>query len=408
VSDKDLHTLLDATAAGPNSSVPGSAGPRIRVVFLTAVLPQYRLPFHERVRSTLATSGIDYDLIYGQPSPSEAKKGGFSELSWGKAIINRYFQFGPLSAVWQPALQELRKADLAVIGQENRLLINYILQAMPGHARPKVALWGHGRNFQSERPTGFSGRWKAYWATRCDWWFAYTEDSRRIVEGYGFPSERITVFQNTIDTSELISMADAVDDGTLAALRERLGIGSAAPVAVYVGGIYDRKRIAFLMEAALEIRARIPDFVLLVVGDGPDRRLVEDAAMRNPWIRYLGSRFGREKAEILRLGRVFVMPGLVGLAILDCAAARLPIVTTAYPYHSPEIAYLIPGKNGLMVADWQNVSAYANVVVSVLSDDELHDRLAAGAADVARRHTIDEMARRFCEGVVEALAADAR
>jgi hypothetical protein len=62
------------------------------------------------------------------------------------------------------------------------------------------------------------------------------------------------------------------------------------------------------------------------------------------------------------------MPGLVGLTVLDCAAAGIPIVTTAYPYHSPEIEYLRAGGNGLIVDDSRSVGAYAEAVVSVLQD----------------------------------------
>jgi glycosyltransferase involved in cell wall biosynthesis len=378
-----------------------------RIVFLTALLRHFRVEFQEGVRSTLAMSGIDYHLVYGQPNPVEAMKGGFAELPWAKAIGNRYLRLGRVSAVWQPALREIKNADLVVIGQENRLLINYLLQLGLRPQRLKVALWGHGRNFQSVRPGGPADRWKAYWARRCDWWFAYTEESRRTVEGYGFPPERITVLPNAIDTSGLRATADAVDDAALSGLRQRLGIGTAC-VGVYVGSIYHHKRIGFLIEAALQIRACVPDFVLVVVGDGPDRKLVEDAASHHPCIRYLGPRFGREKAEILKLGRVFVMPGLVGLAILDCAAARLPIVTTAYPYHSPEIAYLLPGQSGLIVADWQNARAYAEAVTAVLRNDRLHARLAEGAGAVARLYTVDEMTRRFCEGAISALSAERR
>jgi hypothetical protein len=144
---------------------------------------------------------------------------------------------------------------------------------------------------------------------------------------------------------------------------------------------------------------------LIVVGSGVDRHRIEAAASRHSWIRYLGPLFGTEKVEILRLGRVFMMPGLVGLAILDCAAAELPIVTTAYPYHSPEIAYLEPGRNGLMIQDWQNPVAYALGVVSVLRDDAFRAKLAKGANEVAAAYTMERMVECFCEGIFAAVLA---
>ena len=109
--------------------------------------------------------------------------------------------------------------------------------------------------------------------------------------------------------------------------------------------------VKFLITAAIEVRRRVLDFALIVIGAGVDRARVEASVKVYPWLHYPGPLFGKEKVEILRLGRVFMMPGLIGLAILDCAAAGLPAVTTAYPYHSPEIAYLEQGRNGLIVRD---------------------------------------------------------
>jgi len=376
----------------------------VRVVFLTAILPQYRLPFHEGVRARLLKSGIQYDVIFGQPGPAEAAKADTEILPWGKQVINRPFEIGQFSAIWQPALQDIWASDLAVIGQENRFLINYVVQSLRGFCRPKVALWGHGRTFQADPGAGFAERWKQVWATRADWWFAYTETTRKIVEGYGFPSERITVVHNTIDTSEIRRLAREIGASRLDALRQRLDIKT-NNVGVYVGGLYDHKRLDFLIESAEEIRRHVPDFELIVVGSGVNRRRVEAAASRHTWIRYLGPLFGADKVEILRLGRVFMMPGLVGLAILDCAAAGLPIVTTAYPYHSPEIAYLQPGRNGLIVQDWQNPVAYARGVMSVLRDDAFHAELAKGASEVSTEYTMERMVRCFCEGIFAAMSA---
>jgi glycosyltransferase involved in cell wall biosynthesis len=299
-------------------------------------------------------------------------------------------------------LKDVWASDLVVIGQENRLLTNYVIQGLRRFQRPKVALWGHGRNFQSELRSGFAERWKRFWATKCDWWFAYTEETRKIIEHYGFPPERITVFHNSIDTVEIRRLLSEIDAPRLDVLRRRLGLHS-NHIGVYVGGLYDHKRIEFLITAAVEVRRRVPNFTLIVVGAGVDRARVEAAAKVYPWVHYLGPLFGKEKVEILRLGRVFMMPGLIGLAILDCAAAGLPAVTTAYPYHSPEIAYLEQGRNGLIVQDWQNPMAYANDVARVLLDDVLYTKLRNGALEVGQIYTIDHMVDSFSAGVLSAL-----
>jgi hypothetical protein len=64
----------------------------MRVVFLAAVLPQYRVQFHERVRDRLAAAGTRYDLVYGQSNPNEAAKGTDAHIIGASAssIIEEY------------------------------------------------------------------------------------------------------------------------------------------------------------------------------------------------------------------------------------------------------------------------------------------------------------------------------
>lgn len=264
-----------------------------------------------------------------------------------------------------------------------------------------MAYFGHGRNFQA-KPNSFGARFKAFWSKRVDWWFAYTEETRRIVTEYGFPVDRITVLNNAIDTSEIRRLSSEIDEIQLGKLRVKLGI-STSRIGIYLGRLYDIKRVDFLIDSAIEVRRMVPDFTLIVVGSGNDSDRVKAAAVSHPWIIYLGPRFGREAVEILRLGRVFMMPGAVGLSILDCSATGIPMATTAYPFHGPEITYLEPGCSGLIVNEWQNRKAYADAVTSILCDDALYKKLARGAWEVGNRYTVENMAQRFAHGVVNAM-----
>jgi glycosyltransferase involved in cell wall biosynthesis len=345
-------------------------------------------------------------LVHGQPSSGEEKKQNCGTLPWAEVIENRYFRIAGTEFVWQPVLREAIRSDLVVATQENRILVNYVLQTVPRFLRPKFAFWGHGRNFQASAPEGLAQRWKRKWATKCDWWFAYTDQTRRIVEGYGFPSERITVFNNAIDTGDIGTQWRAIGAEELLDLKKRLEITS-DQVAIFVGGLYHLKRLPFLIAAAEIVQRAVPEFILLIVGGGEEQQVAEAAAAKYSFIRYLGPRFGREKVALLKLAKIFVMPGLVGLSILDSAAAGLPVLTTRYPFHSPEICYLEPGRNGLIVEDWQSPSAFAQAMVSVLTDDEYQSRLVQGAKSTAETYTIEGMADRFCDGVRAALATPA-
>lgn len=369
-----------------------------KVIYVFPTSHHYRKAFHERLRSTLRLHNIDYRVVYSEPSAENILKSDTVDIEWGIVVPTWSFK----NIKFQIAFRELRKADLIIIQQESSLILNYFVQLLSFLGLKRVAFFGHGRNFQSRRPRGFAELWKRFWAKRVDWWFAYTEETKRHLEAIGYDKNKVTVFNNSVDISELRAQILDLTSERLGQLRDELCL-TGDHVGVFVGGIYPDKRPKFLIEAADIIRKRLPNFELLVIGGGPDLPILKDLAADRPWVRVLGPRFGIAKIELMKLGQVFMMPGLVGLAILDAAASRLPIATTNFPWHSPEIAYLDPDENGLLVDDWQNPAAYGNAVADLLEDPIRLAAMADAAEAMSRRFSVEAMAHNFAEGVVEAL-----
>jgi glycosyltransferase involved in cell wall biosynthesis len=376
---------------------PHNPGQRT-VVIVQRRLTHYRVPLFEALRCMLAERNIRLELLFGQGTPAEEKKRDAGELPWARQIPTRYLAGGRLC--WQPIRHQFDGADLVIVTQENKLLQNHVLMVMP--LRFKLAFWGHGANLQSGNPHGLKERFKRWTTNRVDWWFAYTQMSADLVAKAGFPRNRCTVLNNAVDTSELLRQRRSVTLEETLALRESLGFG-AGPVGVFVGSLYEDKRLDFLFAAAQAIRQQIPDFQLLIVGEGPERDKVQAWCAVNPWTRWTGARFGREKVVHVSLAQVMLNPGLVGLGILDAFVCGTPMLTTDCGIHSPEIAYLDNGVNGVMTAD--DVDVYAGACVQLLRNPAALEALRAGCEASAQEYTVENMARRFAEGVENALAA---
>lgn len=372
----------------------------MRVCYVFPVSHHYRRPFHERLRILLAEHDIEYDVFYCEPKSDNLLKRDTVDIPWGRKVaLSRL----PGGIEYQHAFLAVQHYDLIIMQQENKLALNYVLMFFSLFSRYRLAYFGHGRNFQSRNPHGLGERLKRIMATKVHWWFAYTDETRRHIKSLGFSASRISVFNNSVDTSELRDQAAAVTPGRLSELRAELCLAG-NHVGIFVGGIYADKRMPFLVEAADHIRTLIPDFEIIVVGGGPDLPVIENLAKTRPWIRVTGPRFGTEKVELMMLGRVFLMPGLMGLAILDAGIAGLPIVTTAFPWHSPEIAYLQSGHNGLMVGDWENPVAFGDAVSGLLANPALRI-MGEASRDTADKLSIENMAESFAKGVLAALAA---
>jgi glycosyltransferase involved in cell wall biosynthesis len=160
-----------------------------------------------------------------------------------------------------------------------------------------------------------------------------------------------------------------------------------------------------MIEALDRIRAKVPDFHMVVVGDGPNAAEISSAAETRPWISWVGTKKDAEKAAYFRLADIVLNPGAVGLHVLDAFCAGIPMATTVDARHGPEIAYLKNGVNGV-VSDGNPIS-YAADVVSLLEDKARYAAICTAAKIDAGRYTMVNMVDRFHAGILKSLALPA-
>ena len=352
-----------------------------RVAIVQEFVPQYRVEFFAGLAQELRRRDIELEVFAGRPGRAMALRRDAASAAFVHAVPNR--RIGKL--LWQPCLRSVLRADLVVVEHANRHLLNWVLVARRLLRRsPRLGYWGHGANLQARRP-GAAEAVKSWSVRLPDWWFAYTAGSAERVVRRGFPAARTTVVQNSQRTTPR----------PRGVLRQRY-------TAVYVGGLYRDKRVAFLLEIAAEAHRRCADFRLVVVGDGPDRPAVE--AFAGDFVEYKGALFGAEKAAQLAAASVMLMPGLVGLSVVDAFAAGTPVVTEASPFHSPEFEYLEDGLNAIVLPNRASAADYAGALLDALRDPPRMSRLRSGCAGSAAVYTLDAMIENYADGVESALA----
>lgn len=91
------------------------------------------------------------------------------------------------------------------------------------------------------------------------------------------------------------------------------------------------------------------------------------------------------------------MPGLVGLVVLDSFALQTPMISTDYPFHSPEIEYLEDKKNGLIVPN--NLDTYSSSVAQLLLDEMKLSKLKSGCRAAAAKYNLSQMVDNFTMGI---------
>jgi glycosyltransferase involved in cell wall biosynthesis len=363
-------------------------------------MKEYRLPFYTGLHESLRREGIRLRVVYSEPIAGETQKRDNCDLPVEYGVKVKGYWFWNNRFLLQPAFREIAASDLVIVDQANKLVLNHLLLPLALLRMKRMAFWGLGENLQADR-SGISEWYKKRTSTWVDWWFAYTAGTAEHLQRCGVPPSKISAVQNSVDTRRIRDYLKSFDAHAKALVRARLGIPASAPVGIFVGMLHKTKSLQFLLEATQRIRKRIGDFHLIVAGGGPDKEEIEKSASRQPWVHFVGPKFGDEKSELLGIADVFLLPGRVGLAILDCFAAGLPLLTTKLSIHGREMEYLEEARNGLMTP--HDPERYAQSVIHLLTHPDELRSLREGAKYSAGKYSIENMVERFTMGIVQCL-----
>jgi glycosyltransferase involved in cell wall biosynthesis len=160
-------------------------------------------------------------------------------------------------------------------------------------------------------------------------------------------------------------------------------LGGEGHVILWVGRVSAEKNLELLAKAYAALREHRNDVSLVIVGDGPYRKTLEEVA---PEATYLGFRSGEELARIYASSDVFVFPGAAetfGQVVLEAAMSGLPTVVTAGSIPSEAV---VPGETALTVSPG-NVDGMREAIETLLDDPRLRARMGAAARANAEGRT---------------------
>jgi glycosyltransferase involved in cell wall biosynthesis len=375
----------------------------MKVALVTRIVTHYRVPFYEQLKKDLERLGIELEILYGLDDPRKSERQQAVDLSWGRRIRSRYFNLFGKRLVWLSAGRLLGEADLVVLDQQARQLFStfYLLR----RSRPPVAFWTHGQSHHMDSTR--LGRWlKVHQLRRADWVFGYTDSVFQYASAAGFPQERVTSVENAVDTVDLRRGAVSLESRRV----EQASLFGFEPTSVglFLGSMYPDKRLEFLVEAVDQIRHEIPGFGFIAIGSGESSGVIIGAAQDRPWLRYEGHVRGEELGRLASLADVLLLPGLIGLPILDGFALGIPTITIDSGGHSPEIEYLESGVNSLVLRNDTDPRTYAASVSELCQNEAALEAMRRECRVSGERYTIENMAARFSCGVAGALSAGRR
>jgi len=372
-----------------------------KIAIVYKFMPQWRLSFFYKLKEALKINSIDVDIFFGNYNYGEFARNDQFDLEWGIYRKNIIIKLFSKHIIWQPIFNEIKNYDLIIVEQASKLILNYFLILFRPFYKYKIGFWGHGKNMQkSEKSIG--NIVLKILLNFPDIWFAYTEGVAKYLLKNGVDSFKITVVQNTLDTEQMMKQKTHVSELVLTKIKEKYNIG-VGPVCLFCGGLVKMKEINFLFTACELIHKAIPNFQLIILGDGPLKNEVYDWANNNNWIKYLGPKFDEEKSFIFMISDLLLIPGLIGLAIIESFVFETPLITTSknLPFRSPEIEYLKQGENGL-ITDY-DIFCYSSTIIELLKNKNNLAKLKNGCRSASKIYSIEKMVENFNNGIINSL-----
>ena len=152
-----------------------------------------------------------------------------------------------------------------------------------------------------------------------------------------------------------------------------------SPVVGIVGRLTKQKGHETLLRAIADVAVEWPNVILLIAGDGEERKRLEQLTDKlgvRRWVRYLGA--VNNVREFLGILDLFVHPSLwegLGISVLEAMAMARPVVATNVDGLTEIINN---GVDGLLVNS-NDPGELANAMTKVLQDRELALRLGIRA-----------------------------
>ncbi|MFI8593167.1 glycosyltransferase [Microbacterium sp. NPDC078428] len=292
----------------------------------------YRVPLFEELRERLATNGVDFVVAAGVPDGDQALRDDARVLPWQADLSVKSIRIGN-RRISVRKVHVARRPQVVVTELEALNLYGWLATTTAS----RVILWGHGKSYVNDpSPVGERLEWAL--ARRAQHVMTYAPGGRNyLIERAALDPSRVTAVGNSTDSEALRRAFVSVPLHRVDSLRNSI---AADRVALYVGGLDESKRIRFLIEAAERAHEADPGFRLIVVGKGVLADEVVAASKRTRAIVHIPEARGDDLAELARLALAMWIPGRVGLVAIDSLAVGLPIFTTDFAYHAPEVEFL--------------------------------------------------------------------
>ena len=191
-------------------------------------------------------------------------------------------------------------------------------------------------------------------------------------------------------------------------LKELLGING-KPVVLYLGRLLERKGVAVLIEAFSGLQKEMNDSVLVIAGEGEERKKLENLCLKLKVesVLFVGYVDEKDKCLYYSMADVFVLPSVAhsgevwDLVLNEAMSLGKPVISTKAAGASYDM--IKNGVNGYIVKDG-DVKALSKAIEELLKNPEVKKKMGAASKRIVENSfTFDKMVEGFSDAIRYAL-----
>ncbi len=219
------------------------------------------------------------------------------------------------------------------------------------------------------------------WVLRnCDRIIAVSAYMKGLVIGLGVPEERVRVIHNGVDTHSPAEEGEA-----------RL---------LFIGALVKQKGADILIWAFEEIKKKLPELKLVLVGDGPDREMLEGLVSR------LGARDVEFKGYVEDIDGVFTSQSVLvvpsrqegfGIVALEAMARGVPVVASK----TGGLEEIILNRENGLLFEKEDMLSLASAVIEIFENPEIREGLIKNGLKTAQSYSWDQAVKEIDDVYME-------
>lgn len=363
-----------------------------KILFIHNRCMHYRIPFFQKISDI-----YDVDFIFTQESHVNLNNAN------SVCIVESSRQFALMQLIKFIKVISLTKYDIMIISEfdDRKSFIYMIFSILIGTIKQRKKL------FWSESWAPLTETWvsKAYSlliktiSKNVDGCIVTGEKCKEFLSLQGVPTEKIFV------TPLVGSMQISYDDLEISKkLKIDLGIANKR-IIISVGRLIYVKGFEYLITAFAKLKREIDDLTLLIIGDGEDRRKIEEVitnlGLTND-VFLLGHIKNENIAPYYLLADVFVYAGInkknhlaraAGPVVLhEAMLASLPIITTDHGSGAYDICK--PGTNAFVVRQKNSDDIYL-ALKEIFLNNKLAEKMGNESIQIGSEYTYECMIDAF-------------